>query len=74
MIIFRFLIAAALAIQIVGCASSTNEGEVGIERRQFLLIPNSQIIEASYKGYEQTKAEAAAKGILNKNPDQVRRV
>lgn len=56
------------------CASSTESGEVGTERRQLLLIPSEQIAEISAQGYEETKTEARKKNALDKNPDQVRRV
>ncbi len=57
-----------------GCASSTETGEVGIERRQLLLVPNEQIVALSIEGYEKTKEEARKKNALDTNPQQVARV
>lgn len=74
MVILRVLLVLGLMTQISACTTSTEEGAVGVGRKQFLVIPSSQIIEASYQGYEQTKREAAAKGVLDKNSEQVRRV
>jgi predicted Zn-dependent protease len=59
---------------IAACSSTTERGEVGVERRQFLLMPNSQIVAMSEQAYEQTKSEAAKKGQLDTNPDYTRRV
>lgn len=59
---------------ILSCSSTTEEGEVGAGRRQMLLLSNEQVIEMSYKGYEQTKADAKTKGILDNNAAQVARV
>lgn len=56
------------------CASTTEQGAVGVDRRQVLLVPNEQIVRASLAGYDQTKREASDKGVLDKNLDQVRRV
>ncbi|MBL7669303.1 MAG: M48 family metallopeptidase [Bdellovibrionaceae bacterium] len=63
-----------LSCLLFACASTTEQGAVGVDRRQMLLVPNEQIIRASLAGYDQTKREASDKGVLDKNPDQVRRV
>jgi predicted Zn-dependent protease len=57
-----------------GCASSTTEGEVGVGRRQLLLVPSEQIVAMSAQSYEQLKSESRQKGQLDRNPEQVRRV
>jgi predicted Zn-dependent protease len=59
---------------LVGCASTTKGGAVDASRRQFLLVPSAQIDSASAQAYEQTKNEAQQKGLLDRNPDEVRRV
>jgi predicted Zn-dependent protease len=61
-------------LSLTDCSSSTEKGAVDVERRQMLLVPNSQIIAASAQAYEQTKADASKKKELDRNPDQVRRV
>lgn len=57
-----------------GCASTTEEGTIGVNRKQLLILPSDQIVQMSYQGYAETKKEAAAKGQLDQNPEQVRRV
>ena len=59
---------------LISCASSTEEGAIGVGRRQLLLVPNEQIVAMSSQSYGQTKEDAQKKGLLDKNPQQVQRV
>lgn len=59
---------------LLSCASSTDKGAVGVERRQLMLIPDEQIVAMAAQGYVQTKEEAKKKGTLDQNPEQVRRL
>ncbi len=59
---------------LVGCASTTQEGAVGVGRRQLLLVSNEEVVAMSTQGYAQTKSEAQKKGLLDKSVNQVARV
>jgi Zn-dependent protease with chaperone function len=59
---------------LTGCASSTDEGAVGVKRQQLFLASAEQINAESAKSYEQIKAEAAKKKTLNSNLDHTKRV
>lgn len=63
-----------LSLVLTACASSTEEGAVGADRRQLMLVSNSEVVKMSAQAYEQTKAEASKKGALDRNPAQVARV
>ncbi len=65
---------ATVAIFVVSCVTSTDEGSVGVSRKQFMMVPAETIEAESAKGYEQIKLDAKSKNILNVNPSQVKRV
>ena len=68
---FRFIAAiviATLALQIAGCASTTEGGAVGADRSQLLLISSEQLEKMAAQSYSQQKNEAATRGALNKDP------
>lgn len=63
-----------LLVEIIGCASSTERGEIGIERQQLLLIPSDQIVAMSEQSYIKTIDEAKRKGELDRNAQQLQRL
>ncbi len=74
---FRFsaaLITAAVALQIGGCASTTQGGAVGADRSQLMLISAEQLEKMAAQSYNQQKNEADRKGALNKDPALTHRV
>lgn len=70
----RLVLVFLSTIALVSCSSSTKEGEVGADRGQFFLVSGSEIEKMSAQAYEQTLAEAAKKGTLDRDPAQLRRV
>lgn len=63
-----------LSLFFVGCASSTEQGTVGVNRGQLLLVPSAEIESASAHSYDQMKQEAQKAGQLNQNPQTTARV
>lgn len=70
------IILASVAFLAAGCQSvqTTRSGAVGVSREQTMLVSSQEIEAASAKQYQQVIAEAAAKGALNRDARQVRRV
>lgn len=71
---FRFLFIAASLMLLGGCASTTQSGAVGVERKQFLLVSSQQAEAGANQFYAQEKQKYAAKGALNSNAQQTARV
>jgi predicted Zn-dependent protease len=65
----------SLPLIIVACASTTEEGAVGITRKQFLIgVSADQVNQQSLQAFNEVKTEASKKKTLDTNPQQVARV
>lgn len=65
-----FVISTTLA----GCATTTAPGVSGVERKQFMMLSEAQVVSMSNESYLATLQEANKKKTLNTNPTQVKRV
>jgi predicted Zn-dependent protease len=70
----KLIIFSLFIIHSLGCVSTTEVGEVGSGRKQLLIVPSETIAAQAAASYEQVKAEAQQKGLLDKNPTLVNRV
>ena len=61
-------------LQIAGCASTTQGGAVGAERKQLLLVSSAQMEQMAAQTYAKLTSEAASKHSLNADPVLTRRV
>jgi predicted Zn-dependent protease len=72
------LLTAALAVSavlgMVGCASTTERGAVGADRKQLLLISSEQLEQLAAQSYTKLQADASQQGALNTDPALTRRV
>ena len=68
------MIAAALSLNLAGCATTTQDSVSGVNRSQFMLLPASAIDKMSSQAYAQTLGEAKKKNTLNADPAMVARV
>jgi len=66
------LVSAVLGL--AGCASTTQGGAVGTERKQLLLISSQQLEKMASQSYARLQADAAKRGTLNTDPALTRRV
>lgn len=63
-----------LALQLSGCATTTNSGVSGVQRKQFLMLSEKQVENMSVQAYSQSLQEANSKKKLNTDSAQVQRV
>jgi predicted Zn-dependent protease len=71
------LVAAALgALAVPACQTvqTTQSGAVGVERQQVMMLSSQEVNRAAAQSYQKTMQQAAAKGVLNRDPAQVARV
>ena len=66
-----FILAATL---LSGCATTTNPSVSGVERKQFMMLSEQQVVAMSTESYLATLKEASEKKTLNTNAAQVTRV
>lgn len=68
------LVSSIIALQLSGCASTTNSSASGVTRSQFMLLPASTVDGMSAQAYSQTLEKAQKKNTLNVDKAMVRRV
>jgi predicted Zn-dependent protease len=68
------LLLASTALGLAGCASTTEGGAVGAERKQLLLISSQQLEQMAAQSYAKLRTDAAQKGALNTDTALTQRV
>jgi predicted Zn-dependent protease len=70
------LLALAAVTVLAACQTvqTTQPGEVGVERKQHMLVSSEQMDQAAADAYRKVLEGAKAKNALNKDPAQVERV
>ena len=63
-----------VALQLAGCATTTNSGVSGVQRKQFLMLSEKQVENMSIQAYTQSLQEATKNKKLNTNAAEVQRV
>ena len=69
----QWVVASSLAM-LVACTSSTQEGTIGIQRKQFLLLPASQVDAMALQSYRGELSNAKQKGTLNTDKANLERI
>lgn len=61
-------------VALVACTSSTQEGAIGIQRKQLLLLPSSQVDAMALQSYRGELSSAKQKGTLNTDKANLERI
>src|SRR5215510_12084206 len=74
----RMIVHAAVvllaAMALGACATTTEEGAVGVQRSQLLLVSSAEMDQAAAAQYQQLIHSETPKGAVNHDPKQVERV
>lgn len=71
----KFFYLLSVSLFLVSCASTTEQGTIGVNRKQFLFgVSAEQMNELAARDYNKAKQEASSKKSLDANPAQVQRV
>ena len=62
------------ALLLSGCATTTESGAIGADRRQLLLVSSEELNQMAEQAYAEMKTGAQDEGILNEDPALLRRV
>jgi len=69
----QWLVASSLVV-LTACTSSTQEGAIGVQRKQFLLLPADQVNAMALQSYRGELSEAKQKGALNTDKTNLERI
>lgn len=69
----KWLIIPAFGV-LIACTSSTQEGAIGIQRKQLLLLPSSQVDAMALQSYRGELSTAKQKGTLNTDKVNLERI
>ena len=70
----RQAVPIAVAALLGACATTTETGTIGVQRKQLLLVSSADMDKAAVQQYRQTLGQASEKSALNRDPQQVARV
>jgi predicted Zn-dependent protease len=67
-------IVAFVLVALAACTSTTEQGAVGVERNQLLLVSSADLDKAAAAQYQQVIQTESPKGNVNRDPQQAERV
>ncbi len=68
------LATAIACTSLIGCASSTDTGAIGVKRSQLMVVSNEQVLQLSNQSFQGTLQAARSKGLLDTDAAQLARL
>jgi predicted Zn-dependent protease len=72
--VIRAAIVVVVLMALAACTSTTEQGTVGVERSQLLLVSSADLDKAAAAQYQQVLQTETPKGNINRDPQQAERV
>lgn len=71
----HLLIAGLIALGLIGCySSSTNQGAVGVERKQFMMLSSEEMDKGALQAYAKMMGDAKKKHVYNNDTQTAYRI
>lgn len=70
----KIILLSLISFLYVGCASTTEGGAIGVNRKQFMLVSSDEVNQMALQDFAKVKQEASSKKALDTNPAIVKRV
>lgn len=71
---WRYSCVVPTLVLLAACSSSTQEGAIGVQRKQFLLLPSAQVNAMALQSYRGELSAAKQKGALNTDKANLERI
>lgn len=72
--LFTALVLAVAATASCTVTSTTQQGAVGVDRRQYMMVSEAEVVKSAALSYDQEKQKASNQNALNNRPELTRRV
>lgn len=72
--LFTALVLAVAATASCTVTSTTQQGAVGVDRRQYMMVSEAEVVKSAALSYDQEKQKAGNQNALNNRPELTRRV
>lgn len=63
-----------LCLLLAACASTTDQGAIGLKRKQFMLLSSAEVDSMALESYQGALSEASKAGTLNKDKANLERI
>lgn len=71
--LFTALVLAVAATASCTVTSTTQQGAVGVDRRQYMMVSEAEVVKSAALSYDQEKQKASNQNALNNRPELTRR-